>query len=502
MGLDGLQVAVVGLGPMGRGIARVFDGAGAQVAVVDATKEQTMAGFEQLEREAAADGRDLRSVISADLAAGVAGAGLVIEAIVERLEAKQALLAELAAVASDETVVASNTSSISIGELGAAYGRPEVVVGMHFFNPPTKMRLVEVIAGDRTAEAVVARALGWVQALDKTAVRCRDSPNFIVNRVCRPLYYEAQLLVTQGVEPAVVDVVARRALGHPVGPLELLDAVGIHTHLGSSETALREFGDPRYRPIPIARRLVRAGLTGRAAGRGFYDHDREPPRAGRERVLRPPPPGDRLPAAEGPGASALAGRLRIELPPADGTRPVIYACRGVVDDTEVWRVAGQAAEGRRVVVDSSDRRWLNDLPSGAGWIRLHDDGERRFAEVVDDPVAGIVPTPAVFTVLGGLACEWVAVPALPGLVADRLRAALLNEATSVVEEGTATADDVDLALRLGMNHPAGPFEQLADLGPELIVATLQSMLDGFGDSRYRPTPLLLRQAAGASRRRN
>ncbi len=270
--LTDLRVTVVGLGPMGRGIARLFARNGAAVTVVDATAELTADGIDTIRTEAAADEEPVHLASADDLAAAVADADLVVEAIVERMAAKTDLLSAIAGAARDDVVVASNTSSLSVGEMGRVFGRPQNLVGMHFFNPPTKMRLVEVVAGPQTDAEVIEQAVRWVGELERSAVVCQDSPNFIVNRSCRPLYYEAQLLLTQGVEAAVVDTVARGALGHRMGPLELLDFTGLHTHLASSETALREFGDPRYRPIPVARQLVRNGLTGRAAGRGFYDY--------------------------------------------------------------------------------------------------------------------------------------------------------------------------------------------------------------------------------------
>src|ERR1700728_1412468 len=277
--LEETVVAVVGLGPMGRGIARVFDAAGARVHVVDVSPEVTAAQLDRARAEAQADGATLANTTVADLRTAVQQADVLIEATIEDMAVKRALLDQVRELAGPELIVASNTSSLSIGEMGQAFGDPARVVGMHFFNPPTRMRLVEVIVAAGTSEATAGRARELATALGKTVVTCADSPNFIVNRVCRPLYYEAQLLVAQGMEPGAVDAAASGALGHPMGPLTLLDFAGLHTHLGSSETALREFGDPRYRPIPVTRTLVRAGMTGRAAGRGFYDYAQEKPRA-------------------------------------------------------------------------------------------------------------------------------------------------------------------------------------------------------------------------------
>lgn len=464
--LSALRVAVAGLGPMGRGIARVFAQAGATVSVVDVDEAATARGYETLMAEA-----DPPVSVSAAASVGeaVRDADLFVEAVVERFDAKLALLAEVRAAGDERLVVASNTSSLSIGELGVAYGDPTRVVGLHFFNPPTKMRLVEIIRGARTDPEVVDRARAWVAGLGKTAVLCADSPNFIVNRVCRPLYYESQLLVTQGMAPPVVDAAVKGALGHRMGPLELLDFTGLHTHLGSSETALREFGDPRYRPIPLTRQLVRAGTTGRAAGRGYYDY------------------------ADGKPRQAQAAAIR---DPESAPERQVHVYRAVGCTPQDVAAVRELAADRRVVVDSSAGGWVEHLPAGVGWVRLHRSADRLFAEVVADEVAGIEPAYDAADQLGATS---VPVLALPGLVVDRLAHTMVNEALTLVEEGTADAADVDLALRLGMNHPVGPLEYLRDAGPVEVLTGLRAMLDAFGDPRYRPAQLLVRQAAGSRR---
>lgn len=494
--LVGKTVVVVGLGPMGRGIARVFDRAGAQVVAVDISVEATAAGLDRMRAEAAKDGEELRAVEGAGLAAAVPGADVLIEAAIEDMAAKRQLLAEVAALARPELVVASNTSSLSIGEMGHAFGDPARVVGMHFFNPPTKMRLVEVIVGNATSAATADLARGLVTAVGKTAVTCADSPNFIVNRVCRPLYYEAQLLVSQGVEPAAVDATAYGALGHPMGPLTLLDFTGLHTHLASSETALREFGDPRYRPIPLVRRLVRSGMTGRAAGRGFYDYGAEKPRVAVDRVTRRPDGSARAPSAVAAGPQAAV--LRPALPSGEGAAVTVYRC-GAPTEHDIRAVRELAAAGP-VVVDSSDGHWLESLPPGVGWVHLHaSPAGPLFAEVVRDEVAGIDVPPFVPDLLDGCGAAAVEVPALPGLVADRLAHCLVNEASTLVEERIADQADVDTALTLGMNHARGPFEQLAADGADVVRDSLRSMAERTGDPRYRPAQLLVRQAAATHR---
>jgi 3-hydroxybutyryl-CoA dehydrogenase len=491
-----LRVVVAGLGPMGRGIARVFADAGADVAVFDLDAETTAAGLEKLLADAPPD---LPVRAASSLEDAVTAADLFVEAIVEQPGPKAELLATVRAAAPGGLVVASNTSSLSIGELGVAYGDPSRVVGMHFFNPPQKMRLVEVIRGPQTADEVVESAERWVAELGKTAVLCADSPNFVVNRVCRPLYYEAQLLVTQGVAPAVVDAVARGALGHRMGPLELLDFVGLHTHLGSSETAFRELGDPRYRPIPRTRALVRAGATGRAAGRGWYDHASLPPADARAAVVIEREPSGEHVSILGPGRALLLSNAVVREASKDDLTLALYSAPSSCNGEDLDAVRDLVARGARVVVDSSHPGWLEALPPGVGWIRLHALQEAPFAEVVADEEAGISPEPFVDDVLCALGAASVEVLALPGLVGDRLQHTVVNEALTVVEEGTATEDAVDVALRLGMNHPLGPFEVIARVGEGTVLESLQGMQEASGDPRYRPAPLLVRRAAGARR---
>jgi 3-hydroxybutyryl-CoA dehydrogenase len=493
--LDGTVVAVVGLGPMGRGIARVFDAAGARVHVVDVSPEVTAAQLDRARAEAEADGQTLSRVTATDLPTAVRQAGLLVEATVEDMAVKRALLGEVRELAGPGLIVASNTSSLSIGEMGQAFGDPARVVGMHFFNPPTRMRLVEVIVAAGTSAVTADRARELAAALGKTVVTCADSPNFIVNRVCRPLYYEAQLLVTQGMEPGAVDAIASGALGHPMGPLTLLDFTGLHTHLGSSETALREFGDPRYRPVPLVRTLVRAGMTGRAAGRGFYDYVREKPRAAVTRLLRAPGPAKQpvrvTPA--GPGAGRLAAMLPETALASSGGLPVYRA--GAPRDADV-RAARDLAAAGPLVIDSSDGHWTEALPPGAGWLHFHQaPAGGLFAEVVRDQVAGIGVPGFVGHLLDSLAAPSAEVLALPGLVADRLAHCMVNEASALVEERIAVPADIDLALRLGMNHPRGPFGQLEADGVAAVYASLVSMTELTGDPRYRPAQLLRRQAA-------
>lgn len=491
--LGALTVGVVGLGAMGRGIARLFAGKGARVLVMDADPSLTSSGIAEAMKEAAADNAEVE--LGKGNLATVAGADLVIEAITEKLEAKQQLLQELSIRASDDLIVASNTSSLSIGQMALSFKDPERVIGMHFFNPPLKMALVEVIRGAQTSDHTARFVVDIIDALGKTPVVCLDSPHFIVNRVCRPLYYEAELLVEEGLSCGVIDSVARGALGHRMGPLALIDFTGLHTHLAASETALREYGDPRYRPIPIVRRLVRSGMLGRSHGRGFYDYEKETPREAGQRLTehaRAEPMAFRV---TGPGSNRWPQYRRL----SSDDEVLVYSCPMRTTREDVERVRA-FRDGDRLVIDSSDAVWREELPVGAGWVRVHHRPDGAFAEVVVDEVAEIGRTSAVDRLLVGIGASAAAVPAVPGLVADRLQACLINEATAVLEAGIASRTDIDLALRLGMNHPSGPFEALDELGALNVLASLEAMQEHTGDPRYRPTQWLRRHASAERRR--
>ncbi len=481
---------VIGLGVMGRGIARLLAGAGVAVSVADADAERTAAGLAALQREADADGAPVDvTAVALDASADV---DLIVEATSENPQVKAGVVATMAAIAGPDTVLATNTSSLSVDELGRSSGVPERFLGLHFFNPPTRMPLVEVVAGTWCDPDVVDRATGWVVAIGQQAVRSVDAPGFIVNRVCRPLYGEAQRLVELGERPAVIDLLARRVLGHRMGPIETLDLVGLHVHVASCDTARGEFGDPRYGPAQLARRLVRAGATGRAAGRGFYDHTTDRPSVQQAAVLRP---------ATGTAVQVVEAGAVGDPPQVPDAAIVRWRQDGPVTDAAVAAVRQLATSGHRVVVDSSDGRWCADLPPGADWVHVHDGVEGPVVEVVSDDVAGIAPSAAVDDVVASLGAVAVDVLALPGLVVDRLWTGLVNEASRVVESGVAVPDDVDRALRLGMRHPLGPFEVLAQHGPERAVAVLDMLDDHTRDGRFAVSPRLRRHAAGARRSR-
>lgn len=289
------SMLVVGAGQMGSGIAQVFATYGWLVRLVDTEVRQLERAEKNIEKslqklhakDSLPDAPDhilSRIAFSSSLDAslnvsggdqgGAAGVSLVVEAIIENQAMKQALLAELAQKVSAETILASNTSSISITELARAIPYPERVIGMHFMNPVPLMPLVEVIASPLTSHAVQEQVLAIARELQKTPVPVNDFPGFVSNRVLMPMINEAIYAVYEGVASVeAVDQIMTLGMRHPMGPLKLADFIGLDTCLYIMNVLYEGLGDPKYRPCPLLKQYVAAGWLGVKAGRGFYTYD-------------------------------------------------------------------------------------------------------------------------------------------------------------------------------------------------------------------------------------
>ncbi|MEM8600471.1 MAG: 3-hydroxybutyryl-CoA dehydrogenase [Bacteroidota bacterium] len=280
------HVAVVGAGTMGNGIAHVFAQHGHRVTLLDLDQGRLDRGLATIEKNLA---RQVKKAIltpeqqaetlarigmGTGLAQGVGDADLVVEAATENPDIKAKIFAQLDGSAPPHALLASNTSSISITQIAAATGRPDQVIGMHFFNPVPVMKLVEVVRGLATSDATFDTVFGLAESLGKTPVAVNDYPGFVSNRVLMPMINEAVYCVMEGVaEPEAIDTVMKLGMAHPMGPLTLADFIGLDVCLFIMEVLHRELGDSKYRPCPLLRKMVTAGYLGRKSGRGFYTYE-------------------------------------------------------------------------------------------------------------------------------------------------------------------------------------------------------------------------------------
>ena len=488
--------AVIGLGTMGAGIAEVLARGGLTVTAIevdDATLARGLAHLDQSLAKAVSRGK-LTAGAKAEIAARVrpasglaaaASADLVIEAVPERLDIKHQVLAELDRSCRPGAILATNTSALSVGAIAEAAGQhPERVVGLHFFNPAPVMPLVEVITTVLTEPAVAAAVTGLAGQLGKRPVAVGDRAGFVANALLLPyLNHAVTLLETGYATREDTDTAARAGLGLPMGPLALLDLIGLDVALPILEILHGELGGSRRRPAPLLRRLVSAGLTGRKTGRGFY----------------PYPPG-------GPAPSASVQTIDNAAPGA-GPAPVTVIGYDAGENIALTKLI--EAAGRQVTGLEAGRLVVVPVPAAGGVLAaalacgrpadavgLHLVGET-LAELVVSPLSSPAAIGAAAELAAALGRAPVRCPDRPGLLTGALLYPHLADAVQMVQDGYASASDIDTAMTAGCGYPRGPLRMLDDLGAGPVLAGLAAMQDSYGDPAFAPPPLLREHAAAA-----
>ncbi len=494
--LRGAPLLVVGAGIMGAGIAQVAAQAGHAVWLHDTregaaaqAKDKLASSLDALVTKgkltADAVAQALARITPINDLADAAGATLVVEAIVEKLDAKRALFQQLEGLLGASAVLATNTSSISVTAIANGLQRPERLVGMHFFNPVPLMKLVEVVSGLHTdpaiAEAIHALGGHW----GKTAVHARSTPGFIVNRIARPYYAETlALLHEQAATPTVLDA-CLRAVGFRMGPCELMDLIGHDTNFSVTQSVYEaNFFDKRYQPSGVQRDLVDGGLLGRKSGRGFYDH-----RAGASNPVLPPFEGAAVP---------VGGLLRVM-----GSGPV--ADRLAAALTQLGRVFQRKDHSDWVGLDIDDAQLRLTDGRCASEIGIN-------VAVFDLPMQAPNAEPGqplAWALSGRASAAWAEkvprwlmalgfhpqrIADVPGLVVARTLAMLVNEAADAVLQGVCTPEGADAAMKLGVNYPAGPFEWLARWDAASVVRLIDGLDAHHRGERYRVSPWLRQRA--------
>jgi 3-hydroxybutyryl-CoA dehydrogenase len=498
-------VAVIGAGAMGAGIAQIAAQAGHPVRLFDTRMgaaeravKSIASTFETLAAKGKLDAADAAAssarIVAVHALGDCVSAALVVEAIIEDLAEKRSLLRELEKIVAPSTLLASNTSSLSITALAAGMRHPGRVVGMHFFNPVPLMKLVEVVSGlatdATTADTIAATAASW----GKQPVRAASTPGFIVNRCARPFYGEALRLLSEGAaDEATLDALLREAGGFRMGAFELMDLIGNDVNFAVTRSVWEAYyHDPRYAPSVLQHERVAAGFFGRKSGRGYYDY----------------------------AADATAPRARTMAPERAPQRVVVHGDAGVLAPLVARLTAANVAVARDAalagfpdgalhaddaVLALSDGRWATIRAAATATRAIvlidHALDSAKCTRLAIAAADGCSPA-GLGSAAGLLQAAGIAVSDVDdvaGLVVMRIVATLANEAADAVTHHIASAADVDVAMQKGVNYPRGPLAWADDVGVARIRDVLHHLAVHYGEDRYRLSPLIARRHATGER---
>ena len=486
-------VGIVGAGLMGRGIAQITAQAGFEVRLFDAKAgaaadakrsiADTLSSLTAKGKIAQASAQHaVASIALPDALANLAGCSLVIEAIVERLDAKQTLFASLEPIVDDDCILATNTSSLSVTAIASACAKPARVAGLHFFSPVPLMKVVEVIAGLQTGPDIMSRLLEFAGALGHTPVRAKDTPGFIVNHAGRGYGTEALRIAGEGIaDYATIDRILKLAAGFRMGPFELLDLTGLDESHPAMESIYHQFyEEPRFRPSPITAQRLAAGVLGRKSGRGFYDYPA--PEQSAPKVSAPHSSPTSLVWISGRRAdarthvaervSALGARLDASATPHPDALCLVLplGC-----DATTAALDEELDPTRTIALDT-----------------LLDLGRHR--TLMTTPLTDPTRREAARALFAADGATVDVIHDSPGFVVQRVLAHIVNIACDIAQQRIASPADIDLAVRLGLAYPQGPLAWGDALGPLRVLQILHELHRAYGDPRYRPSIRLTRRA--------
>ncbi|MFG3011976.1 3-hydroxyacyl-CoA dehydrogenase [Streptomyces cinerochromogenes] len=491
-------VAVVGTGTMGQGIAQVALVAGHPVRLYDTVPGRARDAAEAIgarldrlvakDRLTEADRDAARARLKpVDSLAELADCGLVVEAVLERLDVKQQLFGELEDIVAEDCLLATNTSSLSVTAIGGALRHPGRFVGLHFFNPAPLLPLVEVVSGFATDVTSATRAYETARAWGKTPVACADTPGFIVNRIARPFYAEAfAVYEAQGADPATIDAVLRESGGFRMGAFELTDLIGQDVNESVTQSVWQSFfQDVRFTPSLAQRRLVESGRLGRKSGRGWYDYAEgaERPEPHTADTAQPPAyvvaEGDLGPAAELLAMIREAGIPVREEDEDNGTRLVL------------------PSGGQLALADGQTSVEFRDVVYFDLALDYRKATRIALSTAQDTLPQTLAEATGLFQALGK---KVSVIGDVPGMIVARTVARIIDLAHDAVAKGVATEEDIDTAMRLGVNYPLGPFEWSRGLPRAWAHELLDELHERDPSGRYAPSLALYRHSYAQDKR--
>ncbi len=487
---------IIGTGAMGRGIAQMAAQTGSHVCLFDSQPGASAKALEALcaqwdklvekgrlaPEQAAALKLHTRCVGSLD---ELAACDLVIEAIVERLDAKTELFMALEKVVGPEVALATNTSSLSVTAIGALLQHPGRFAGMHFFNPVPLMKVVEIIPGLRTGAAVCGALTAFARQMGHTPVRASDTPGFIVNHAGRGYGTEALRIVSEGVaDCATIDRILRDQVGFKLGPFELMDLTGLDVSHPVMESIYRQYyEEPRYRPSALAAQRVAGGLVGRKAGEGFYRYTDGAavfvPEASAPEVAAMPPVWVSPRAARRAELLQLLKTLGASIETGASPSPLALTLVAPLGfDITTVAVVERLDPARTVGIDM-----------------LVDDATTRRRVLATNPATRVDMRQAAHALMARDGKRVSVIRDSGGFVTQRVVAAIVNIASDICQQGICSPTDLETAVKLGLGYPMGPLEMGNCYGPTNVLEVLFNMQTVYGDPRYRPSPWLRRRGA-------